>query len=354
MVRFGVYKENKMNGQIDCAKIAREKIRQIEEDEIKKIFPNATFSESSFLGSPNKQVNSFQAYLSSENLFKDTPYENDGTSNFLHFTSLPALSQILNSGFIRMSDFECLSDKTEIDFAKNFYFSNDDSFKQTANKSRMFCLSACEYSNDTILNNHMWQVYADKGKGCAIEYKFSSNDIFNMSFGKIQYGKKKITILKTLRTKLEQFSKNNEGFSINNLSDFLTPIFAFHKDIKFKKENEIRLFYFQNGAMTNKKDHLNQYSDFYKSDQVRNFIKIYLKGKNPYQQENYPENVDVLKLSPQIEISRIFLGPDIANIYKVIEKLKQLKKQLNLDFEVWRVSKNELNELNMFVPPNAK
>lgn len=326
---------------------AWEKIGAYKQKVIKPILPNASLSQSGMFCNPDRPVLGFNAHLSSRDLFKGTEYEYDGDGLFLHFTSLPILSTILKAGFIRMSDFNCLTDRSEINFASQNFKKSTITEEIESEKDKMFCLSACESKQEVILNTHMWEYYADKGHGCSIEYKFTSTSIAKMSFGRIQYGKRKLKPLMDIEALMQNFASSNDGFKVIDPIKFLTPIFSFHKDIKFKKENEVRLFYYQDGGIGNDGPHLNQYKDFYKRDQVRNFIKIYLSGKNKYVPFPGLDDETALKVSPQIEITKVIIGPKVENIFETIHQLLKFKEEEKQEFEIWRVTqKSEYFKVN--------
>jgi hypothetical protein len=212
----------------------------------------------------------------------------------------------------------------------------------------MFCLSACESKHEVVLDAHMWEHYADKGHGCSIEYKFTSSSIANMSLGRIQYGKRKLKLLKDIDALMQNFALSNDGFKVIDPIKFLTPIFAYHKDIKFQNEKEVRLFYYQDGSIFNDKPHLNQYCDFYKGEQVRNFVKIYLSGKNKYVPYPGLDDDAALNVSPQIEITKVIIGPKVENIVEVIDQLLLLRAEEKQEFEIWRVTKkSEFFKMNV-------
>lgn len=313
-------------------------IKDYEKKVIKPVFPNATLKQSGMFCDPERPVLNFSAHLSSRELFQGTIYEYNGDGLFLHFTSLPVLSTIIKTGFLRMSDFNCLSDKSEISFASQHFKKSRTIENLEREKEKMFCLSACESKQEVILDTHMWEHYADKGRGCSIEYKFTSPNIANMSFGRIQYGKRKLKPLKDIDALMQNFALSHDGFKVIDPIKFLTPIFAFHKDIKFKKENEVRLFYNQDGGIGNGGPHLNQYKDFYKRDQGRNFIKFFLSGKNEYEPCPGFDVETVLSVSPQIEITKVILGPKVRNMYKVVQLIVNLRKDHDQDFEIWKIN----------------
>lgn len=323
---------------MDHIEKARRTIAEYKTKVIKPLFPNAQFAESRLFCNPDRPVSGFNGFLSTSDLFKNSIYECPGDGLFLHFTSFPVLSTILKTGFIRMSDFNCLSDKLEINFAsKNINLSS----KQEDNKfgkHKMFCLSACDSKHEVITDPYMWEKYADNGAGCSIEYKFTSPEIYKMSFGRILYGKRDLKPLKDIKRLMENFSLENNGFKVNSFESFLTRIFAFHKDIKYKKENEVRLFHFQDGGMSSNARHINQYPDFYKNNEVREFIRIYLSGKNKHVPCKGLDDETALGISPQIEITRVIIGPNVKNILDVRELIIKLRDQEKQNFEIWSIN----------------
>ena len=99
-----------------------------EREILQVFFPFAKFKSREFATSNDLRATTFKAIISSEGLFENTKYKFNPDSHFIHFTSLPVLSQILKSGFLRMSDFNCLSDKSELHFASSI-FSNGENKK---------------------------------------------------------------------------------------------------------------------------------------------------------------------------------------------------------------------------------
>ena len=176
-------------------------------------FPNAKLSQSIFYGSIDRLPTKFDGEISTYNIFYNTKYEVKNKPHFIHFTSLSTFNQIINSGFLRMSDFNCLSDKTELLFSSEFITQLDEKkrLKITSEKQKIFSLSACLSNETTLKNEHMWNHYASGGSGCAIEYQFNEMDIHRMIFGKVQSGKVELNPLRSIVT-------NNEAFKNKYLS----------------------------------------------------------------------------------------------------------------------------------------
>jgi hypothetical protein len=323
---------------------AYNKINLFQKDVLNKIFPKAHFKETCLFGKPDKRLKEFQGFISTERLFQCTNYDFEKDNKlFIHFTSLSTLSQILNSGFLRMSEFNCLQDKTELVFASEVLsaLSNNEREKIEKERSKLFCLSACKSNSETLQNKFMWHHYSTRETGCVIEYKFTQLDIHNMIFGQVRYGKYSLKELKSLKELAQTFQKKYD-FTVKEFPLFLLKISAFHKQIQYKKEQEVRLLLYNDGSIGTNAGHINQYKDFYKDNHVRNFIKLPIKGKNPY--FNHPDFdiYTVLKHSPQIEITRIIIGSKNTNLIETIEYLNHLQEHNNIHFEIWHKNQHDV------------
>jgi hypothetical protein len=308
-----------------------------------KFFPFAKFKEAGSITSNNIPPRTFDAVISNEGLFENTDYKFNPNTHFIHFTSLPVLSQILKSGFLRMSDFNCLSDKSELQFA-SIRLSESENKNIEKAKQIIYSLSACLSSPEILNNQHMWSQYANKGMGCAIEYKFVTTNIHNMVFGKILYGKKSLKSLRKLKKLDEQF-KNKYEIEVTDLPMLLLKVSAFHKKIKFKNEQEVRLLFYNETRYPKHFIHRTHYKDFYSDQEVHNFIKLYNKGKNPENPKSHVDYEKNLMFEPEIEISRVIIGPNNPNPFEVAKLLSQLKEKLEYNFEICFFQK-EIKSIN--------
>ncbi len=299
---------------------------------LQELFPFAKFKSKEFATSNNLRATNFKALISNEGLFENTKYKFNPNNHFIHFTSLPILSQILKSGFLRMSDFNCLSDKSELHFASSI-FSNRENKKIEEAKSNIFCLSACLSSSEILNSHHMWNLYASNGMGCAIEYKFTSTKIHNMIFGKVLYGKEKLKDLRKFKKLSDKFEMEH-NLKVNDLPMLHLKVSAFHKKVKFKSENEVRLLFLNDGFFSKESIHRNHYEDLYKDQQVRNFIRLPIAGKKSYASKETTNLEKELGFSPQIEISRVIIGPNNPKPFEVAKLLDQFKNQQGYNFEI--------------------
>jgi hypothetical protein len=318
-----------MNGLNDKT---HELITAYKKEVLHPCFPFAKFKETGTITSNYIPPRTFDALISNEGLFEKTDYKFNPDNHYIHFTSLAVLSQILKSGFLRMSDFNCLSDKSELHFASNI-FSGGQNKKIEEAKSNIFCLSACLSSPEILNDQHMWSQYASNGMGCAIEYKFVTTNIHNMVFGKILYGKQSLKSLRKLKKRDEQF-KNKYNFEVTDLPMLLLKVSAFHKKIKYKNEQEVRLLFYNESNYPKHFIHRTHYKDFYSDQQVRNFIKLYIKGKNTENPETHNDYEENLKYEPEIEISRVIIGPNNPNPFEASRHLKHLREECKMQFEI--------------------
>lgn len=318
-------------------------INKYEEEVLKSVFPNARFSQTNLIGSPDKPIKTFEGVISTDDGFKDSRYFHDGKHNFLHFTSLQSLGSILKSGFLRMTELDSLTDKGELNYALNQlnFNINPNSHNWVEKRRNLFCLSACEANENTRVDSFMWETYGNKGKGISIEYKFTKPDAFQFEFGRILYGKDELDDLKKVIQLSQNFS-NKHDFQILDLPFVFSNFMAFHKAKVFENEQEIRLLYNQDGSF-GKPEHLTVYKDFYKDNEVRRFLKIFIKGCHDLIPHEKLEDEVVLNIAPQIEIERILLGPnlDAESLLDIVSFLKDISSEKKISFEIWKVNKEK-------------
>lgn len=324
----------------DSTDNALDKANQYQKEVLQKVFPKAHFSESSVFGSMTKEINSCASKISSGNLFQETKYELTGKNDLLHFTSLNSLIQIMRSGYFRMSDFNCLDDDQELNYSlKKVKDLMQYQERIDEAKDRLFCFSACESNENTITNHFMWELYADSGRGCSIEFELTKKNPYQFLIGKVQYGENEFHELNEIIRLSEKFKQENNGFHIQNLPSTLTNILVFHKSESYDIEDEVRLVYYQDGSMAKSLDNLNIYKDLYRNQKVRQFLKIYLKGKHPFIPHKDIDDDQILDISPQIEIKRIILGAKINSdrIFELVSLINEVKAENNYDFEIWKM-----------------
>lgn len=335
-------------------------VEKFREEVINPIFPNARFASNFMVSSPDEPAKSFNGKLSPVNLFKDTDYEYIGDGKFLHYTSLFGIKAILETGFLRMSEFGNLIDKNELLYASQIFEGNPlfqfDKEKLEQLKDNIFCLSMCESNEDTKRNQFMWEVYADKGKGVFIEFEFTKPNPKKFLLGKVKYGDNKLQSLKDIKELAERFEKENNNFFPNNFLEFLFEMQSFHKRKRYEIEQEIRLFMNKQKGLYEDHKHESIYKDINSNGEVKYFNKLYIKGRHPFLDFEYPfsDNEDtVFNEFPQIEIRNITLGFNISipNKVELSDLFCSIKKEHLYEYKINQIDEDG-NIKEMYPPCN--
>lgn len=334
-----------MGNENDSWQKAREKVNKFETEVIKPVFPNARFASSFMVGSPEQAPNSFEPKLSSGELLKNTDYEYGGDGKYIHYTTLFGLKSILESGFLRMSEFGNLIDEKELIYAASVFDGNPlfkfHPEKLKCLKENLFCLSLCQSNEATKRNHLMWEVYGDKGKGVIIELELNKQDPFFFLLGKIQYGEEALEPIKKLKTLSEEFSKTHEGFFPNNFLEFILEMQSFHKVKIFEAEQEIRLLMKEDKGQYDSHKHETIYRDINSNQEVKYFNKLYLKERYPFEDSIKAESkINILDSYPQIVIKNIILGYNISikNKVDIMFLLNDLKVKHNYNFKISHIN----------------
>jgi len=334
-----------------------ENVDKFRKEVINPIFPKADFASCFMVSSPEELATDFNGKLSPINLFKDTDYEYKGDGKFLHYTTLFGIKSILETGFLRMSEFGNLIDKNELQYAAEI-FNNNPIFQIKKEdlellKENIFCFSMCESeSNDeTKCDPFMWEIYGDKGKGVVIEFELTKNNPKHFLLGKVQYGEKKLQNLRELKKNAENFKKKNDEFFPNNFQQLFMEIKSFHKSKRYDAEKEVRLFLKTDKCQYEEHKRESIYKDINSNQEVKYFNKLFLKGRYPYAEDEIKPNkydISIYDEFPQIEIKNIIIGFNISieNKVAITDLLNEIKAKHNYEFEVLQIN-NEKEIINM-------
>lgn len=344
--------ENSINNHRNVDKFIKEVINPM--------FPNARFASSFMHSGYEEPATSFEGKLSPINLFKDTDYEYKGDHKFIHYTSLLGLKAILETGYLRMSEFGNLIDKNELQYASEIFIDNPifqiKKEKLEQLKENLFCLSMCESNEKTKRNAFLWEVYGDKGKGAVIEFELTKKNPKHFLLGNIQYRNETLDKLRELKKNAVNFEINNNGFFPNNFIELLTEIQSFHKSKRYNAEKEVRLFLKTDKRQYEEHQRESIYKDINSNQEVKYFNKLYLKGKHPFMDFKYPfsdEDDAVFNEFPQIEIKNIILGYNISTENKddLADLFCSIKREHNYDYKINHINE-EGNIIEMYPPCN--
>jgi hypothetical protein len=324
-------------------------MEKFDQEVFKKVFPKSTYLQAYFGG---KIAGKFDY----KNLFEETDYEISKDQSFIHYTSLQALTSILNNGYFRWSEFRHFEDIEELHYASKI-FDDIDSLKSNGErindqKGNCFALSACLNTEKTRKNPFMWEKYGNKGKGVIIQFKINYDEIFNFLLGKVQYGEDGMKYLVNLKKLAEKFRLNNDGFTYDHFPERIMEFLAFHKQEKYLSENEVRFFFRKSKSKDDKHNHPSIYEDITYNNEVRYFFKTFLtERKSILELEINDEDNrnEYFKLYPTIEIEEIILGNnlEIERKVEIFQLLEILQIKYNYNYKLYQLTnENKIVESN--------
>lgn len=180
--------------------------------------------------------------LDLSNLLESSSFQRElvGNDYFIHFTSITNLFHILRSRSLWMKDLNSMKDKKEFVFA-NSYLGPSES---RGLKSKLLSLSLCEFSDENVKSDFMWQEYGDNHKGVCIKLSINAERGIPPTYqlGKIKYCSEHdpIVELEELKMRHDLF-KEQHGFSISNIGEILFVVSSLYKTSQYKNENELRI-----------------------------------------------------------------------------------------------------------------
>lgn len=162
-------------------------------------------------------------------------YEN---KRILHFTNLEAARQIIDSGFLKGSNFNRFNDEYEI---VSLFGSINNEFLHSWSelKENIFAISFTEKISAQVFENYdyHWREYASKGKGIALEFRI------NNKFPVYQDYWLKINYTDLLNFKLQGCCEEISKLNFSEVEkEFLLPLLACFKSTDYSQESEIRFF----------------------------------------------------------------------------------------------------------------
>jgi hypothetical protein len=157
---------------------------------IKKIFPELEITGSfSFYGGDEPE--SARITLGNES----TAFKNkfNFSEDFIHYTSLDALMNILNTKEIRIYNCQNLNDKSELKYAAKEFGIKLCKYDLDKFRRELFIFSASSYSADLSNDDfNLWRLYGNSGFGAGIVFGIENfeDNWDNTFFGKVSYDPK--------------------------------------------------------------------------------------------------------------------------------------------------------------------
>jgi|JI6StandDraft_1071083.scaffolds.fasta_scaffold160312_1 hypothetical protein len=243
------------------------------------------------------QINGISKYVNiQQNPFINSEYSFDvKSSNLLHFTSLNSCKLILETYYLKSSNFCGFTDPNELLHSINLGGINN--FDVDEAKRYIFATCFTKLNKPLTLANYSfhWENYANNFKGVAIEFELSPVGSFQYALN-VQY--------LNSSEQLDLLSKLKEKINDNTVIESLLPLLGSIKEPHFKDEEEIRI-------ITNfSKDYIlfnNQGSelDFYldENNSVNYFGKLTFNSENKKIHESPLMKIKNIYLRSEAEIN---------------------------------------------------
>ena len=210
-------------------------------------FPELDFSSSFSIYSGEKPSSAKFEFGKHDSAIKKSLYRIDSGKSFIHYTSIEALFNILNSAKLRLYNLYNLNDPKEFEYALSNVGISIKDFDFELFKRSIFLTSFCTY--DMELNDedyNMWRLYGDNGNGVGLVFEVENyEDNWNdVHFGKVQYGKSNPSFELLIKFITYHQSFNQEYNILQNYPLWIPIMCMLHKHEIWKIENETRLFTF--------------------------------------------------------------------------------------------------------------
>jgi len=289
---------------------------------VRPLFPKAHFGSLMIWSTDKSSFQSVTLDLSKLNEnYKDSNYFYTGTNNFIHYTSIENVINIINESAIRLYDFNNLDDPNEFSFLYKEIVNEIEHEKINRLKKQLFCFSLCEY--DEFLNPdkfEMWRLYGKDGYGVGLVLGIESDNQDNWKnymMSKLQYGQKlKEQVIELKKRHLAFHQAYKDSFHVNNFEDITFAISGLHKNEIYQEEKEVRFLYVNEDLKRNDHHDYHTDPDIYDAYNPRNIRTHYLKlnlfsplyEEHINKKEQELEKEYVVNYRPKIKIKKIILG----------------------------------------------
>jgi hypothetical protein len=173
----------------------------------------------------------------------ETDYSIIDHTQFIHYTSVENLFNIINSGELRLYNINNLNDPQELKFAIKNIGIDVTKFNLRFFQNSFFVTSLCGYSDIEKDNFNLWRLYGREGRGVGIVLSFENeiNSWEKFLLGKVIYGENNESIKKLKRLIDFHHEFNNRQNIHFNYPRIFAAFSLFHKNEIWKMENEYRM-----------------------------------------------------------------------------------------------------------------
>ncbi len=294
-----------------------------------EIFPTLNVSnQGGFSINDNYEKGEIEFSINQSSL-KNTVYTNDITNEFVHYTSIENLFNIMKSDSIRLNNINLLNDPQEFNFLIKKYEIDFNPNQISLFKRSLHLFSFSKYADNYDESFDMWRLYGRDGNGVGIVFELENknDNWYNYLFGKIQYEEEKEheeKICNLLELTKRYMAK---GLNTERMPIIFGKLLLFHKNKIWANENEYRLtsfFEYDEFDFTPKLNFNSHWDDSSfnlfptKSGSLGSNISLDLNHKilSKANQLNDIDKEKTKKIFPRLNIKKIILGYRLSNELK--------------------------------------
>lgn len=305
-------------------------IKHFYSDVLHHLLPNARHQSIGFFGpAETSRASDVRIDLADSNEINvGSPYFYEKPYKFVHYTTVPALINILRTKKLRLYNLNGQDDKLEFTVPLQHGKKRISEYEIKQIKKKIFTLSMCETSlEDKGQSLSAWREYGDDGQGVGIVLSFkemNKKDWVFFMLSKVLYDGTSHRKFLALQKLYDEF-KINFKLEVNNFDSILYKYYAFHKHSMYKSEKEIRLLYCQ--GLSDLDEHPCHY-DINRKNEKTTFVELELEWDWDSKAKEFiiKQGITPNMVKPVISIDKIIFGYRLSkdSKYEIAEVIQKL------------------------------
>lgn len=284
---------------------------------VKSIFPN--FNLGVFRGTSinGEEAKGTLEFILNQKSLNDSIYFESLHKQYIHFTSLDVLCNILNENVLRLYNLQNKNDEDEFKYIFNMLNIKYPKAEIDLFRHSLHTFSLCKYSNENRNNLKMWEKYGHKGNGIAIVLELLNTNWYYFILGQVVYDQLQENKIR-LYNLLKYFELKKESINSPRLPILIGMIALLNKSVAWKEENEFKLMSYLEydyDSLFIEEDMLHSLGKSHikfttKEGKINSYIELYLDNKiqTLIESKNNVQNNYI----PRFKIKSIILGENVS------------------------------------------
>lgn len=282
-----------------------------------EIFPKFEFSNSGWSTVNDTNASGTYEYRLNQRSLSDTVYLNSLGKEFIHYTSVSNLCNILNEDSIRMYNLIHKNDPREFDYLIKKYKLQIDEEEINLFKRSFHLFSMCKYDEVEKDNFNMWRNYGKDGHGIGIVFELLNDNWDYFLLGETQYEEDELSEHRICKI-INIYNEYREFINRNRIPILFGSLFLYHKNKIWKDEREVRIFTYlsyneHSLTFNNELSELNhQYLKFFfDSGKVGSYVSLPLENNLKLLAEK--SGLENYNFFPRLRVKKVVIGYRISN-----------------------------------------